>query len=122
MGDILSEERKRAAATIQIDNERVRVTEWRFAPDAETGWHRHEYDYVIVPQTSGSLLLESRDGTSLSALQSGKPYFRQSGVEHNVINATATEFVFIEVELKSWATPSSRPVVKRVAVRKKTVP
>lgn len=101
MGDILSEERKRAAATIQIDNERVRVTEWRFAPDAETGWHRHEYDYVIVPQTSGNLRLESSDGTSLSALHSGTPYFRQSGVEHNVINATATEFVFIEVELKS---------------------
>jgi hypothetical protein len=55
-------------------------------------------------------------------LQSGKPYFRQSGVEHNVINATATEFVFIEVELKSWALPSSRPFVKRVEGRKKTVP
>ena len=97
----MSEERRRASATIQIDNERVRVTEWRFAPDAETGWHRHEYDYVIVPQTTGNLRLESSDGTSLSALHSGKPYFRQSGVEHNVINATATEFVFIEVELKS---------------------
>lgn len=97
----MSEERRRATASIQIDNERVRVTEWRFAPEAETGWHRHEYDYVIVPQTSGKLRLESSDGTSLSELHSGKPYFRQSGVEHNVINTTDIEFVFIEVELKS---------------------
>ena len=97
----MSEERRRAAASIQIDNDRVRVTEWRFAPEAETGWHRHEYDYVIVPQTSGNLRLESSEGTSLSALRAGKSYFRQSGVEHNVINATAAEFVFIEVELKS---------------------
>ena len=42
-----------------VDNERVIVTEWRFAPDAETGWHRHKYDYVVIPQTTGTLLLES---------------------------------------------------------------
>ncbi len=33
-----------AVATVQVDNETVKVTEWRFAPGAETGWHRHEYD------------------------------------------------------------------------------
>ena len=38
-----------AVPTVQIDNERTRVTEWRFAPGASTGYHRHEYDYVIVP-------------------------------------------------------------------------
>ena len=38
-----------AVGTTQIDNERSRVTEWRFAPGAATGFHRHEYDYVIVP-------------------------------------------------------------------------
>ena len=27
----------------------VMVTEWRFAPGAATGWHRHEFDYVITP-------------------------------------------------------------------------
>ena len=39
---------KEATPTVFIDNERVRVTEWRFAPGAATGWHRHEYDYVVV--------------------------------------------------------------------------
>jgi hypothetical protein len=26
-----------------IDNDTTRVTQWRFAPGAQTGWHRHEY-------------------------------------------------------------------------------
>jgi hypothetical protein len=29
----------KAAPTLLIDNERVRVTEWRFAPGAAIGWH-----------------------------------------------------------------------------------
>ncbi len=90
-----------ATATVQIDNERVAVTEWKFAPGAETGWHRHQYDYVVVPQTSGKLLLKTKDGDSVSELASGKSYFRKAGVEHNVINASGGEFVFIEIELKT---------------------
>jgi hypothetical protein len=31
----------------------------------------------------------------------GQPYFRNAGVEHNVVNANEHEFVFIEVELKA---------------------
>lgn len=90
-----------ARATIQIDNDRVAVTEWRFAPGAETGWHRHQYDYVVVPQNSGKLLLKTKDGDSVSELVAGKSYFRKAGVEHNVINANDDEFVFIEIEMKS---------------------
>ena len=33
--------RPTAIPTVQIDNDRVTVTEWRFPPGAETGWHRH---------------------------------------------------------------------------------
>lgn len=90
-----------ATATIQIDNERVAVTEWRFAPGAETGWHRHQYDYVVVPQKTGKLLLKTKDGDSVSELVCGKSYFRKAGVEHNVINANDDEFVFIEIEMKT---------------------
>lgn len=90
-----------ATASVQIDNERVSVTEWRFAPGAETGWHRHQYDYVVVPQTSGKLLLKTKEGDSVSQLTSGKSYFREAGVEHNVVNASEDEFVFIEIEMKT---------------------
>ena len=44
----------KAVPSVQIDNERTRVTEWRFTPGAATGFHRHEYDYVIVPGTTGT--------------------------------------------------------------------
>ena len=96
----MTQVRESAIATVQTDNERVKVTEWRFAPGAETGWHRHEYDYVIVPITSGKLLLETSDGSSVSELSAGKSYFRLTGVEHNVVNASAGEFAFVEIELK----------------------
>ena len=89
-----------AIASVQIDNERVNVTEWRFAPGAETGWHRHERDYVVVPQTTGKLLLKTKGGDSFSELVSGISYFRKAGVEHNVINANDGEFVFVEIEIK----------------------
>jgi hypothetical protein len=49
-----------AVPTVKVDNARVRVTEWRFAPGARTGHHRHEYPYVVVPLTTGSLTPPAR--------------------------------------------------------------
>jgi quercetin dioxygenase-like cupin family protein len=92
--------RSAAVATRQIDNSRVIVTEWRFAAGAETGWHRHGFDYVVIPGMDGQLLLQSRDGERLPDLRGGESYFREAGVEHNVINANDFEFFFIEVELR----------------------
>ncbi len=92
--------RPAAVATVQVDNERVIVTEWRFAPGAETGWHRHGYDYVVVPQTTGQLLLETRDGEVRADLAAGISYYRGEGVEHNVVNANDYEFVFVEIEVR----------------------
>lgn len=97
-----TQERPAAVATVQVDNERVRVTEYRFAPGAETTWHQHAWDYVVVPQTDGELLLIGPGGEESSAtLTAGQSYNRQAGVEHNVINAGAEELVFIEVEMKA---------------------
>jgi beta-alanine degradation protein BauB len=92
-----------ARATVQVDNERVKVTEWRFAPGAETGWHRHGYDYVVVPMTSGKLKLFDGKQNSLAELVAGRSYYRPVGVEHNVINANDYEFAFVEVEFKTPA-------------------
>ena len=90
----------RATPTVLIDNDRVRVTRWRFAPGAATGWHRHEYDYVIVPLTDGRLALVEPEGERDSDLAIGAPYFREAGVEHDVVNANDLEFTFIEIEVK----------------------
>jgi quercetin dioxygenase-like cupin family protein len=89
-----------AKPTVFIDNERVIVTEWRFAPGANTGWHTHGHDYVVVPLMDGKVRLETPTGTAEAEMKKGVPYFRQKGVEHDVINANASEYAFIEIELK----------------------
>jgi beta-alanine degradation protein BauB len=91
----------KAVPTTLIDNDRVRVTEWRFAPGAATDWHRHAMDYVVVPMQDGVLeLIGSDDARTRVELKKGVPYFRTAGVEHDVINANTFEFAFIEIELK----------------------
>jgi quercetin dioxygenase-like cupin family protein len=91
-----------AVPTVQVDNERVRVTEWRFAPGAETGEHVHGMDYVVVPLGDGRLKLVAPDGTeSFADLKRGASYARKAGVHHNVINANDFEYAFVEIELKS---------------------
>ncbi len=92
-----------AVPTVQIENDRVRVTEWRFAPGAATGWHRHELDYVVVPLVTGTLRLEEGGTVRDAELTAGHPYFREAGVEHDVINVNEGEFVFVEIELKTPA-------------------
>ena len=86
--------------TRMIDNERVQVTRWTFAPLASTGWHRHELDYVIVPLMDGTLKIVEGGEEKLVALTKGVPYFRNAGVEHDVINANAHDYEFIEIEIK----------------------
>jgi hypothetical protein len=50
--------------------------------------------------TSGTLLLETPEGNINSSLTAGVSYTRLMGVEHNVINDSDQEIVFIEVELR----------------------
>ena len=90
----------RATSTVMIDNERVKVTEWRFAPGEATGHHRHELDYVVVPMTTGVLSVVTADGESTNDLTAGAPYAREAGAEHDVVNRSDAEVVFIEIELK----------------------
>ncbi|MCC7547643.1 MAG: cupin domain-containing protein [Burkholderiales bacterium] len=92
--------RPSAVPTTLIENERVVVTQWRFPPRAQTGWHVHGMDYVVVPQTDGMLLLETKEGDRQARLAVGVPYYRGAGVEHNVVNDNDFEFVFVEIELR----------------------
>lgn len=89
----------KATSLVQVRNDRVIVTEWRFAPGAETGQHVHAHDYVVVPLTSGVLRLEEPAGAREVHLEMGVSYARAAGVAHNVINANTFEFRFIEIEL-----------------------
>ena len=89
---------------VQIDNEEVRVTEWRLAPDTATGHHTHEMDYVIVPISAGEMTIIAPNGdVSKAQLGAGQSYFRKAGVQHDVQNRTDREIVFLEIELKPRA-------------------
>jgi quercetin dioxygenase-like cupin family protein len=93
--------REVARPTVLVDDDRVKVTRWDFAPGAETGWHRHGMDYVITTVTPCSMLLEEPGGgTRRVDFEAGVAYRRDEGVEHNVINGGDTPMAFVEVELK----------------------
>ncbi len=90
-----------AKSEVQVDTPEVRVTEWRLPPGSATGHHIHQMDYVIVPIVAGEMTIVAPDGgRSKAQLGAGKSYFRKAGVEHDVLNETASEIVFLEVELK----------------------
>ena len=93
--------RAACTATILVEDARVRVTRFDFAPGAETGWHRHGHDYVITAITDCHMLLEEPDGATRRVLvEAGSAYRRSEGVEHNVINDGAAPMRFVEMELK----------------------
>jgi quercetin dioxygenase-like cupin family protein len=89
-----------ARPTVMLDSPRQKTTEWRFAPGAHTGWHRHGMDYIVVPMTTGELTIVDEQGERRAPMTAGVPYDRKSGVEHDVVNDNPFEFVFIEIELK----------------------
>jgi quercetin dioxygenase-like cupin family protein len=89
-----------ATSSVQVDNDRVVVTLWRFAPGADTGHHVHAFDYVVVPLTTGTLRLVEPSGERDVQLQAGGSYARPAGVAHNVVNVNDHEFSFVEIELK----------------------
>ena len=90
-----------AKATVYVDNSTARVTEWRFFNKGDnTGWHTHEYDYVVVPMFDGILEIDLPDGSRTTAeLKTGVPYYRDLGVRHDVISGNDFECAFVEIEI-----------------------
>jgi quercetin dioxygenase-like cupin family protein len=90
-----------ARSTRTVDDERLRVTTLTFGDGDETGDHRHEYDYLVVPVTGGTFTVVERDGSTRElAQEAGRPYLGRAGTEHNVINASGRAATFVEIELK----------------------
>ena len=86
---------------IMIDNNVTRVTKWSFLPGEDTGQHVHHLDYVVVPIVDGKLKIIDKKGTeTISELKKGVSYFREKGVNHNVINFNDFPFSFVEIEFK----------------------
>ena len=93
--------RRPCTETLLIDDEKTRVTRFDFAPNEETGWHEHGFDYVITALTECYMRLEHPDGSVTEAyVPMGDAYKRTAGVRHNVVNASEQKMTFIEIELK----------------------
>lgn len=92
-----------AAVVVQlVDDQLVRVTRFEFTAGAETGWHTHAMDYVIMAVTDCQMQLEDPDGQVRNVLvPAGAAYRRDAGVLHNLINTGAVPMVFVEVEIRS---------------------
>ena len=58
-------------AVLLIDDDRVRVTQWRFPPGPNTGRHRHAHDTVVVPLVTGQRMLDAPGGPRLVQLVGG---------------------------------------------------
>ena len=89
-----------AKANVLIDNDKVKVTEWYFEVSDSTGHHIHEYNYIVIPMLDGELKIVDKDNNeTISKLTKGGAYYREKGVEHNVLNNNNFPYSFIEIEL-----------------------
>ena len=91
-----------AAGRVLVMTPRFRISTWTFADGEDTGPHRHEYDYVVVPVTGGTFEVVDPDGASREmGQQAATAYVGRAGTEHNVINRSGRTAIFVEIELKS---------------------
>lgn len=87
--------------TLLFEDERTRITQWRFAPGDQTGWHAHEWDYVTVQQSGGRLRLDGADGTeSFVDYSSGRTMSWTAPIEHNATNVSDNVVRVLEIEYK----------------------
>lgn len=84
-----------------IDDERTCITLFTLKPGEQTGWHRHEYDYVAVQQSEGRLHLDYADGSVLEIdYKPGVALPVSAPVEHNAINVGEVDIIALEIEYK----------------------
>ncbi len=91
-----------ARSNTTIDDQQVRVTAWTFeARGDSTGFHTHEFDYIVVPVTGGTFSVTDAHGAVHRMEQNaGSPYRGAAGIEHTVSNAGDGRATFVEIELK----------------------
>ncbi|MFT5182244.1 MAG: quercetin dioxygenase-like cupin family protein [Alphaproteobacteria bacterium] len=91
-----------ASYEILIDNDKTIITLFTIKPGEQTGWHRHEFDYVAVQQSTGRLHLDYADGSVLEIdYTPGVALPVSAPVEHNAINVGDVDIITLEIEYKN---------------------
>ena len=89
------------AFEILHEDEKTRITHWVIKPGEQTGWHRHEYDYVAVQQSGGRLHFDNPDGSTREVdYTPGVARAVTAPVEHNATNVGDVDIVVLEIEYK----------------------
>ncbi len=81
------------------DDEKVAVARVTFAPGATEVPHTHPYDIMIIPVSSGPVVLLIGD-RKITSLQAGEVQFVPRDVTHSLGNAGETLFEIITVAVK----------------------
>ena len=95
-------ERDIATHKVLMEDDSMVVTHWVFKPGEQTGWHRHELDYVVIYESEGTLTSHFADGSTKEfAYAPGKSASIKAPVEHNAVNTGTTDIMGYEIEYKS---------------------
>lgn len=90
-----------AVATLQQDDETVRITRYDFPPGAVTGWHQHGWPYFVIMITDGTLRIHNGTDITDVPLKQGQAYMRAAGITHDVMNGSDHPIAFVEIEVKN---------------------
>jgi quercetin dioxygenase-like cupin family protein len=97
----LASERQIAKHKILLEDDRMIVTHWVFKPGEQTGWHRHELDYMPIQMSEGRLRFEFPDGSTKDVDYVPRTSsIVKAPLEHNAINVSDVEMVALEIEFK----------------------
>ena len=91
---------EKAEPTIIIENEKVKVADWRMGPDTQIGHHGHSMDYLVVALSGGELTIAGSEENIAFPLEVGVTVFGNTGDAHDVLNRGDAELRFLEIEIK----------------------
>lgn len=84
------------------EDEKTCITLFTIRPGEQTGWHRHEYDYVAVQQSAGRLHFDYDDGSTREIdYTPGVAVAVKAPVEHNATNVGDVDIIALEIEYKA---------------------
>ena len=97
-----ADDRTAAPHVILHEDEHSRIIHYTIRPGEQTGWHTHEYDYVVVRLSDGTLTSNFADGTSRNFdYKAGTSASYKAPVEHNAVNTGDTDIIGYEIEFKT---------------------
>ncbi len=96
-----AEDRTAAPHVVLHEDDRSRIIRYTLKPGEQTGWHRHELDYVVIFQSAGELTSNFADGSQKTfTYEPGKAASYKAPVEHNAVNTGTTDVIGLEIEYK----------------------